>query len=144
MQEIATLSAVLDTLIPPSRERGLPGAGALGLAQHLRDAVPELSALVDPALAELDARARESDAAGFAALTLEARHAALCELSERQPALLPGLLFQTYRAYYSHPTVLSALGVPPRPPHPEGYEIGADDLSLLENVRSRRKLYRDA
>jgi hypothetical protein len=30
-----------------------------------------------------------------------------------------------------------------RPPHPKGYEMAPHDLSLLDPVRRREKLYRD-
>jgi hypothetical protein len=49
----------------------------------------------------------------------------------------------TYAGYYQHPRVMSALGLAPRPPHPLGYEMGADDLSLLDPVRRRAKMYRE-
>jgi hypothetical protein len=139
----AALAPVLDTLIPPDAERGMPGAGSLGIAEALCREVPELAPFVDPALAELDALARERGAADFAGLPPDARETALREVGERHPSLLPGLLFQTYQAYYAHPSVLAALGVPPRPPHPEGYEVPPNDLTLLDHVRSRPKLYRE-
>ena len=56
---------------------------------------------------------------------------------------LPVLLFQTYQGYYQIPAVLAALGLPPRPPHPKGYEIEPNDLELLEPVRAREKMYRE-
>ena len=39
--------------------------------------------------------------------------------------------------------VLAGLGLEPRPPHPEGYEMAASDFSILDPVRKRSKLYRD-
>ena len=143
MNEAATLRAVLDALIPPSPERGMPGAGALGLAEHLLDAVPQLAPVVDPALAELERVARDRGAADFASLSPEVRQQLLEGLSEHHPAFLAGVLFQVYQASYAHPDVLEALGMPPRPPHPLGYEVEADDLCLLEKVRGRGDLYRD-
>jgi hypothetical protein len=38
--------------------------------------------------------------------------------------------------------VLTALGLEARPPHPAGYAIEPNDLSLLDPVRRRAELYR--
>jgi hypothetical protein len=37
-----------------------------------------------------------------------------------------------------------SLGMEPRPPFPEGFEIEQGDWSLLDPVRGHPKLYRDA
>jgi hypothetical protein len=58
--------------------------------------------------------------------------------------LIPAIQFHVYRFYYETPEVLEALGMPGRPPHPEGYEMEENDLGLLEAVRARKKIYRDA
>jgi hypothetical protein len=70
--------------------------------------------------------------------------AVLRELEQREPAFLPSLLFHLYASYYRHPRVLEGLGVEPRPPHPQGYELEPGDLAALENVRARGRLYREA
>ena len=79
---------------------------------------------------------------GFAALASPEREDALRELASEQPGFLPGLLFQTYAAYYQHPRVLEGLGLEPRPPHPKGYAMEDGDLALLDAVRRRPPLYR--
>jgi hypothetical protein len=139
----AALTAVLDTIIPENAERGMPGAGAIGLAESLRKEAPELAPIIEAGLSAADAAARERGADGFEALSGTDRAAVLEALSGDQPAFVPSLVFFTYRAYYQHPRALEGLGLEPRPPHPKGYEVGPDDFSLLERVRSRSKLYRD-
>ncbi len=138
-----TLSSVLDEIIPPNGERGMPGAGALGLAENVRAAALGLAPVVDAGLAALDERARAGGADGFTALASSARVELIEQIAGDHPAFLPSLIFHTYQAYYQHPEVLEALGMEGRPPHPKGYEIEPNDLTLLENVRARRKLYRD-
>ena len=49
---------------------------------------------------------------------------------------------RTYMAYYSNDRVLEGLGLEPRPPHPGGYAMEPNDLTLLDDVRRRPKLYR--
>lgn len=128
--------ALLDELIPPCAERGMPGAGELRLAASLRASVPELDPVVDAALDFLGEPFPDADP--------ETRRARVEALASAQPAAVPGILFHLYRLYYAHPRVLEGLGMPPRAPYPEGYEIEPSEPSGLESVRAREKLYRDA
>jgi hypothetical protein len=133
----AHLVAVLDRIIPPSPERGLPGAGELGVADTIEAELrrsPQLRLVVEPGLAACAALSRAS-AAEDADLMTAVQTAA--------PALVPTLLFHTYIAYYQHPRVTEQLGLQGRPPHPIGYPMEASDLSILDPVRRRGKLYRD-
>jgi hypothetical protein len=134
------LTLLLDELIPPSEDGRLPGAGALGLAEGLREHA--LTPSIAQGLERLDALAGEQGAASFAAAGN--REALLRALDTESPGALGGLLFHTYTTYYQHPQVLEGLGVDPRPPHPKGYEIEAGDLSSLAAIRQRGPLYREA
>ncbi len=129
------LTAVLDTLIPPSEDGKLPGAGSLGLGSEVAAAIErdeQRAALVDAGLEAI------RDAAGdFAALELSARVAAIEAQVEAHPQLIPSMITPLYYAYYQHPTVLIGLGLPARPPFPGGYEVTATDPDLLELLRSR-------
>ena len=49
----------------------------------------------------------------------------------------------TYTGYYQHPRVLEALGLETRPPHPTGYPTIEGDLTLLDAVRGRARMYRE-
>jgi hypothetical protein len=138
--EARTLASVLDHVIPPSADGRLPGAGALGIAAYVEDAlrrVPDLRAMIVDGLAALDAVAREKGTREFAALTPDARLAALNE----QGFVLP-LTFQAVMGYYQHPRVVEALGLEARAPHPKGYTMAPGDLTLLDVVRGRPKLFR--
>jgi Gluconate 2-dehydrogenase subunit 3 len=144
--EARALAAVLDVLVPASGDGRMPGAGALGLARWIEDALarsPDLAAAVRGGLARLEALAQERGAAGFGALAPAPREALVRELAAREPGFLPGLLFHLYAAYYQHPEVLAGIGVEPRPPFPKGYAIEPSDLdALLAPVRRREPLYR--
>ena len=130
-----TLVNVLDTIIPASRQRGMPAAGQIGVAEHILQAVDFLPIVAAGLSALIDA--------GFDALDPSQRVDALNAVAASQPGFLPLLLFQAYQGYYQNAATLEALGLPPRPPHPLGYEIEENDLSLLEPVRAREKLYRE-
>lgn len=142
-----TLAAVLDELIPPSADGRLPGAGAAGLVDYLEGVcarTPDLQPALDDGLAALAELAREHGAESLADITQPQRSALLNEVTSRAPAFLPGLLFHTYAGYYQQPAVLEGLGLPPRPPFPEGYTLEPGDLGLLDPVRARPRLWREA
>lgn len=120
--EQRALDAVLDEIIPPGGDRGMPGAGQVGVARYVDAALRPT-----PALHQM---VREGVAA-------------LAELASSQHALPPLLVLHAYAGYYQQPRVLEALGIEPRPPHPAGYATVEGDLSLLEPVRQRGRTYRE-
>jgi hypothetical protein len=140
-QELRRLASVLDEIIPPSADGRLPAAGQLGLARVIGDALqktPDLRAMIAQGLSELDTLARDRKAAPFTALSRDDK----VQLLNEQGFVLP-LAFQTYIAYYQQPQVVAALGMDARPPHPGGYEMPPNDLSLLDAVRRRAKGFRE-
>ena len=135
---LATLAAVLDTLVPPDLERGMPGAGALGLAAPLAETLGATESL--GAALDLLASAAGGD---LAALSQEEREALLREAPGLEPGLVRNLVMPTFVAYYEHPEVVAALGLEARPPYPRGYDLAPGDLGLLDPVRRRAPLYRE-
>jgi hypothetical protein len=144
--EERALSSVLDRIIPPSSDGRLPGAGEIGLASHIVEALeeaPELCPVIVQGLATLDDLASRRGSPGFSALPERDRSEVLRELETAQPGFFPGLIIRTYAAYYRHARVVEALGLEARPPHPKGYEMEPGDFASLDRVRERTKLYRD-
>ncbi len=140
-----TLEAVLDALVPPSAERGMPGAGELGLAPEVARtaaASEEAAAALRAGLEACEEAARRRGAEGFAALDSSAREQVLREVDASRPDFVGALLFPTYSLYYRHPRVLERLGPGPRPPHPGGYSLDPFEPALLEPVRHRSPFYR--
>ena len=139
--EQRVLASVLDELIPPRDDGRLPGAGELGLASYIEQALqqaPMLQPMIVQGLAELDSLARRRHGHGFPALSKLEKVALLNE----QSFLFP-LILQLYTGYYQHPRVVGALGLDARPPHPQGYAMEPNDFTLLDVVRRRPKGYRD-
>jgi hypothetical protein len=140
------LTSLLDAIIPASRDGRLPAAGTLDLTAHIARSVertPMLRPVVDYGLSTLADLARKRNPGGWAALSQDERTAVLEEFTAADQFFLPAFLFLAYSGYYTDPRVVEALGLEARPPHPEGYAMEADDLSLLEPVRRRGKMYRD-
>ena len=139
--ETRTLASVLDEIIPPSADGRLPGAGALGVAGYIEQALrntPELRQMIVQGIADLDDQARQRHARSFSELSKPEKVALLNE----QGFIFP-LMFQTYIGYYQHHRVVEALGLAARPPHPKGYEMETNDLTLLDTVRRRGRLFRE-
>ena len=139
----STFIALLDELIP-ARDESLPGAGSLGLGEGIEPKLGESTPLVAAGLSALDAKAADLGATPFAEMPSEARAAVVAEVGAALPGFIETLVFHTYSAYYQHPRVISAIGLKPEPPFPGGYELEQGDLGLLDPVRGRGRLYRDA
>jgi hypothetical protein len=138
--ERRVLASVLDEIIPPSDDGKLPGAGQIGLIDYIDAALqktPELRSMIARGLSELDTLARDRKARGFAALSREDK----LQLLNEWGFVLP-LTFHAYTGYYQQARVVEALGLEARPPHPKGYHMEPNDLTLLDAVRRRPKLYR--
>lgn len=136
--EKSTLASVLEELLPRRDDGRLPGAGELGLAEAVDSAtraLPLRPAIV-AALASLAAN-------GFSAQLQPEKLARMQALAQEAPAVFQALLAQAYGAYYTHPSVVETLGLPPRPPFPKGYDVPPTDFSVLDPVRRRAKLYRE-
>jgi len=140
---VRTLECVLDTMIPQSADGSFPAAGALGLAAAVSERFGDAAPLVAQGLSALNELAAEHGASDFAALAADDRAQLLEQFAVQQPTFLPLLSFHTYAVYYQHPRVREALGLGPRPPFPEGYELEQGDLSLLDGVRARPRFYRE-
>jgi hypothetical protein len=129
------LDTILDTLIPPSEDGRMPGAGSLGISEAVAAQVPGEM---------LQAGLAAAGEAGLVDLDLSDRVEALRALDASQPGFVPTLYFMAVGAYYAHPEVLRGLGLEPRPPHPQGYAMEVGDLGALDRVRARGRLWREA
>jgi len=138
-----TLTAVLRLIIPPSSDGRLPGADAYDLWGYLETAAPEHRPAIAKDLEQLDLQSQSRFGKDFAALDVPLAKQLVEELRQAQPEFLGELARQTICCYYQQDRVLAAIGMEPRPPFPEGYDVPAGDLSLLDPVRRRGKLFRD-
>lgn len=139
--ERRALARVLDALIPPSADGRMPGAGAVGVAAHVENVLrtlPDLRTMVVEGLRDLDAQANAQYGRRFVECG-DAERAALVAAQGFAYALIP----HTYVGYYQQDAVLEAIGMEARPPHPRGYTVPENDLSLLAPVQARSKRYRE-
>jgi hypothetical protein len=141
-----TLASVLDQIIPPSEDGRLPGAGAAGLAGYIDRALeqmPDLRPMIVASLKALGDLALRRHSRRYAELGEADKAALAAELAASADAFPPALVLHAFAGYYQTPRVLEALGLEPRPPHPSGYTMQPNDLTLLDEVRRRPKMYRE-
>jgi len=142
--ERATLDIVLDMIVPPSADGRMPGAAEVGVPAYLFAEAPDTLPMLCQELEELDRRSRGRFARGFAELEEYERKSLIEEMRAQEPSFMSRLSMETLACYYQHDRVLEGLGMEARPPYPKGYQVVQGDLSLLEPVRARGKIYRDA
>ncbi len=140
----ALLTDVLDQLIPSTGK--LPAAGALGVPDYIDRVVAgstDLRRAILEALLQIDATAGREHSGAFSELEGSRKDAVLRRVEASEPELFQALLRQAYNGYYSDATVITGLGLEARPPQPVGHELEAGDLSSLEKVRRRGRMYRE-
>tara|TARA_Y100000310_G_scaffold309731_1_gene354162 strand:- start:1990 stop:2460 length:471 start_codon:yes stop_codon:yes gene_type:complete len=138
-----TLACLLDMIIPASDDGRMPSASDLDVLASIRENRADLIPPLAEGLTALDELSSDRHGEGFAALAESDRRALVDELRKEQGNFLQGLASATVICYYQDDRVLEALGLEARPPFPEGYEVEPGDLSLLDPVRARPKLYRE-
>ncbi|HTC09519.1 MAG TPA: hypothetical protein VK726_12165 [Acetobacteraceae bacterium] len=138
--QVQDLCRIADVMIPASTEYAVPSAGddtiiadilrTLGRdLADVRTALTELASLSGGAFSAVDDTRREAVAATF--------------LASRTPALVT-LGRVVLQCYYRDDRVMRSLGLEPRPPFPLGHTLEQGDWSLLDPVRTRTKMWRDA
>ena len=137
-----TLDVVLDMIVPASADGRKPSAADVGVLDYIREHEADTLPLLGEQLDRLDALAQASGGA-FAALDSGRRRTLMADIRAREPTFLHALALHAVTVYYQDARVLEALGMEARPPFPEGYDVPAGDLTLLEPVRRRGSLVRE-
>ena len=140
----ATFDVVVDMIVPASSDGRKPSAADVGVLDFIRARVPEDVPVIAREIGRLDSAARDGHSAGFTELDSAARQAVVDAMRADDPAFLRALAMHTVTCYYQDDRVLAAIGLEARPPFPNGYEVVAGDIDLLEPVRRRGNLVRDA
>ena len=146
-EERGLLTSVLDEIIRRSTDGTFPGAGELGVADYIEQALtnqPEIGALLAQGLSTIGTLARGRNPEGFTALSREEKVSVLREVESKDPGFFGTLFLYTYVGYYTDRRVVERLGLRPHP-QPDGYDLEPGDLdTLLQKVRERsEKLYRE-
>ena len=141
--ELQTLAALANVIIPPSPVYAVPGAGDLDICKGIAAGARRAERL-QRALGELNAIADAAHGCLFQTLS-DSEKMSVAEQFRDQHASSAGLIEAlTMQAYYRDPRVMASLGMDARPPFPEGYKPPEGDWSLLDPVRRRAPLFRKA
>lgn len=139
------LVAILDQLVPANVDKGVPGAGALGMAGFIGTATDYASDPVGAVTRILEAVAGEAE--DFAAMQDAAKVAVLKEVEAVHPGDFATLVRLTYLGYYSRADIRPLFGVGAHPVHPKGYDVSLEDAALMDDltapVRARGQFFRD-
>ena len=130
-----TLRCLAEMMIPASREYGVPSAADDAIFGDILRSFGRDEHHVMTVLRDLE---------GFADLDPSGRQSKVAQVRESHGEALKGLSSVILQCYYRDDRVMRALGMEPRPPFPKGHEVEQGDWSLLDPVRRRPKLYREA
>ena len=136
-------TAAPDAIIGASDDGQLPGASNFDIWGYICTQAPNLITTIQSEMAQLDTAAMEGFSVPFTQLTEPDRQSVVDGLRAEQRSFMRGLATQTIACYYQQDLVLEAIGMEARPPFPQGYTVKQGDLSLLDPVRARGKMYRD-
>lgn len=140
-----TLSTLLSALLPANQEFGTPSGDDPSIVEDiLRTLRPASNELVMEGLGDLRKSSQERFGTPFEECSDEQRVTLFNEMSRRNANFYRTLSSVLLQCYYRNDDVMRSLDMEPRPPFPEGYEIPKGDLSLLDPVRQRGKIWRDA
>lgn len=132
VDEKAFVGRLANLMIPATEDR--PGAADAAIMARILARLEPHAALIRDAMAGIGENFRQIDDE-----TLMAR----VDASLPRPTRA---VFQSQVAtsYFEDPRVMEAIGLPPRPAFPEGYEIESPDWGLLlAPVRARGRVFRD-
>lgn len=138
--EKRTLAAMCARMIPASAEYKVPGADDPLIQADIAKSLGRDADAVHRALAQLEAIAGGS----LADLPVEKQDEACTKLRAEGGMDLTLLTRIVLQCYYRDDRVMISLGMEPRPPFPKGHELPQGDWSLLDPVRARGKIWRDA
>lgn len=132
--QLNTLSALLDAILPASADGRMPSAAELDFAGYLSGDGAAFAPVLPGILDRLDA--------GFAGWPLADRVTTVESFAQDDPQAFDDLLFRVYACYYQDDRVRKLIGSEPGPPFPRGNTIPAGDLSSLAGVVERSPGYR--
>ncbi|MDE0420661.1 MAG: hypothetical protein OXK76_07215 [Gammaproteobacteria bacterium] len=142
-EEQRTLLALVGALIPPSAEFGTPGADDPVIAADILATARPYHATVASALTQIESAAAKRYDTPYPDLDAATRASIASDLSRSRFAGVGTLVTITAQCYYRDDRVMRSLGMAPRSPYPDGFDIPQGDWSLLEPVRQRGRIYKE-
>ena len=136
-----TLIALLNLIIPPSEDGKMPGAADVGFFAYMHN--ENLYSWIREGLLSIGEESRNMYGKEFSMLSGTNQTQLIDRLRRKLFRFFSQLATHVMLCYYQHDRVLEAIGLEVRPPFPHGYLVEDGDLTLLEAVYERGKIYRD-
>ena len=138
--EQASLQLIAGMMIPASAKHGAPGADDDAIFADILRSFGRDEVAVKQAMTHL----HHLSGGAFAALDAGQRAAVATDFRASGGIALMRLTNIVLQCYYRDDRVMRSLGMEPRPPFPKGFEVEQGDWSLLDPVRKKEKIWRDA
>jgi hypothetical protein len=129
-KQLELLQRLAGRMIPAAPVYAAPGADDPAIFEEIARACQARAAVLEGLLADLAAGALDD--------------APLDDLRRRHEAAFAAMIAAVAQSYYRDDRVMRSLGMEPRPPFPKGYEVREGDWGLLDAVRGRAPIWRDA
>ena len=136
-----TLIVLLNLFIPPSEDGKMPGAADVGFLAYIHN--ENILPWIKEGLINIIEESHNKYGQEFLSLSGSEQTELIDKLRRKSLQFFNRLTTQVIQCYYQHDDVLEAIGLEARPPFPQGYLLEEGDLTLLEPVYLRGKIYRD-
>ena len=140
LAESEDFRCIAGIMIPASAEFGVPGADDPAIFADIEKSVGRDFSDMRAALAAIAAIAGGK----LSAQTDARRESVAEEFRSRNVDLATTMGRVILQCYYRDDRVVRSLGLEPRAPFPKGHTLEQGDWSLLDPVRARPKMWRDA
>lgn len=135
--DLAAIHRLVGRIIPASADYGVPGADDEAIFADIVETLRPNAATLADLLASLDKAALARASASDVDVLIQ-------RLQEPFGPALGLLIAVVAQCYYRDDRVMRSLEMEARPPFPKGFEVEAGDWSLLDPVRARPAIWRDA
>ena len=136
-----TLNVLLNLFIPPREDGKIPGAADVGFLAYIQNG--NSVQWIREGLINIIEESHNKYGQEFSSLSNFEQNQLIDKLRGRFRHFFNRFTTQVIQCYYQHDDVLEAIGLEARPPFPQGYLLEEGDLTLLEPVYLRGKIYRD-
>jgi hypothetical protein len=136
-----TLNVLLNLIIPPSKDGKMPSAADVGFFDYL-DSNKQMPWLKE-GLQKIVVESLNKYGKEFSVLNGSEQTQLIHSIKRLYRKFFNRLTTQVMQCYYQNDDVLEAIGLETRPPFPKGYLLEEGDITLLEPVYLRGKIYRD-
>ena len=139
--QILDLNKILRIMIPPDKQKNLPGADEIDLLDFIIQYYPDFIEKISYELEKLNHFTKERHDSSLRDLS-DSTILSLCEELKRQKEnFLNELTLITFECYYQSVRVLDNIGITRKPPFPEGNKVLSGNLELLKPVRKMGTKY---